>query len=59
MKHVSTDVFTYNGKGMPTLDNATCMYLSEVIDELATVLPKGQTYTFSTPTGKIVFEMNK
>lgn len=42
MKHVSTDVFTYNnGEGMPTLDNATCMYLSEVIDELATVLPKG------------------
>lgn len=57
-KHLTQDtVVLRNGKQIRVLNRDTCEYILDVMYELAEEYPSDEPVTFSTPVGRITFEI--
>lgn len=56
-RHIDTTSVSSNGKPLPVFTNETSLYLMHIMMELATLYASEESFTFSTPLGRITFEI--
>lgn len=56
-RHIDSTSVSRNGKPIPVFTNETCMYLMDIMQELATISVSEESFTFRTPLGKIIFDI--
>lgn len=56
MKHL-TEIKLANDRTIKAFNEDTCEYLIDLLNEITTQFPRGEILTFSSPVGKIKFEI--